>query len=130
MMSGLRSKQKLLCLFVRLVIVVSLAGYSTYSVESVMHSDVASSVEPFTSQSYYGDHGTNIAAASEDAHDHGYSSQPTKSKASCCVDYCGVAALTCTGVALKHPRSDITVVMLDDKDLTGRLPQLHRPPNI
>lgn len=129
-MTANRIRQRMLVLFFRLVMIVSLAGYSTYAVETVMHADFGSgplAVQMNNSESHHEQ--TMTLASTDDGmiHDH---SGPEKTKPSCCVDYCGVAALTCAGATITHPRSVHLVAMLDDKDVVGRLSQLHRPPSI
>ena len=126
-----RIRQKVLVLFFRLVMIVSLAGYSTYAVEAVMHSSAGSASVSLNTDKHQSHHEQAVAAdPSDDGHDHDHYPGSEKSKASCCVDYCGVAALTCAGAAIAHPRSDLVLVALDDRDFIGRLPPLHRPPNI
>ncbi|UIY28099.1 hypothetical protein LZK73_13505 [Neorhizobium galegae] len=51
-------------------------------------------------------------------------------RASCCTDYCGVAAITCPGSSLSHPRVVSIREFIDDTDTAGQKPSLHRPPNI
>ena len=95
-----------------------------------MHSNFGSQTATVDAIGQQGHHDTALAAApADDGHDHGHAN-PEKTKASCCIDYCGVAALTCAGTTIAHPRSDLVIVALDDTDFIGRLPPLHRPPNI
>ncbi|MBB4067262.1 hypothetical protein [Gellertiella hungarica] len=130
MKSVFRIRSTLLTLFFRLVIVMSLAGYSTYAVETVMHSNFGSETATVEAAGNHGGHDTAMTTSpADDGHDHDHSA-PEKTKPSCCVDYCGVAALTCAGAAIAHPRSELVLVALDDRDFMGRLPQLHRPPSI
>ena len=128
MTAAKRIRQKVLVLFFRLVMIVSLAGYSTYAVETVMHADFGSGLLAMEMDSGESHHAPAIASAEDGmSHDH---SGPEKTKPSCCVDYCGVAALICPGATISHPRSMQRVALLDDKDAFGRLSQLHRPPSI
>ena len=127
----LRITSKLSALLFRLVMIVSLAGYSFSAVDAAMHppgSVEISQVSEDHSMHGGGDHvAMSDSGHSDDAHDHGNSD---KSKSSCCKDYCGVAAITCNGSAISHPRVSAVLEFPDDTDAVGQAPSLHRPPNI
>ena len=115
----------------RLVMVLSLAGYSFSAVNAAMHPaepPSVSQVEEDHSSHHGGDH---VAEAKVDHHGDQHDHAGTeKSKNSCCKDYCGVAALTCSGSLLNHPRVVSPTELADDKDTVGEAPSPHRPPNI
>lgn len=118
-------------LFFRLVIVVSLAGYSLSAVNAAMHPDVpaeAMQVDTDHSMAHDSDH-ASVADMdhSGDQHDHADSKT---SKNTCCQDYCGVTAIDCGGVVLSHPRLEPVHALLDDALFFGLAPRLHLPPNI
>jgi hypothetical protein len=131
-MSGmLRFASSAVALFFRLVIVVSLAGYSLSTVNAAMHPDLpgkAMLVEMDHSTTHDSDHAaTADMDHGGDQHDHADSKS---SKNTCCQDYCGVAAIDCGGLALTHPRVELVHALLDDAHYVGLAPSLHLPPNI
>ena len=132
-MSGMyRITSKALAMLFRLVMVLSLAGYSFSAIDAAMHPTKASpSVEMTDDHSSHQEAGHEAAAQQSDhhgdQHDHG---GPEKSKNSCCKDYCGVAAITCSGSSLSHPRVVSIHELADDTSVLGQAPSLHRPPNI
>ena len=116
----------------RLVMILSLAGYSFSAVNAAMHPatppQVTQMEEAHSSHHGGGDHVAMAQADHHgDQHDHG---SPEKSKNSCCKDYCGVAAITCSGSSLSHPRVVSIHELVDDTSVFGQAPSLHRPPNI
>jgi len=115
----------------RLVMVLSLAGYSFSAVNAAMHPAdplSISQVEEDHSSHHGGDHAAEAKVDHHgDQHDH---AGTEKSKNSCCKDYCGVAALTCSSSLLSHPRVVSIHEFADDTDTIGEAPSLHRPPNI
>lgn len=118
-------------LFFRLVIVVSLAGYSLSTVNAAMHPS-----EPTKAMQVQIDHSTahgDDHAAMVDT-DHGGDQHDQagskSSKNTCCQDYCGVTVIDCGGVALTHPRLEPVHALLDDVLSVGLAPRLHLPPNI
>ncbi len=131
-MSGMfQIASKAMAVLFRLVMVLSLAGYSFSAVNAAMHPQAAAEISQIETDhsSHHGD--TNVAMADTDHHggqpDHG---KPEKSKTSCCQDYCGVAAITCPVSSLTHPRVVSIREFIDDTDTIGQKPSLHRPPNI
>lgn len=137
-MSGMyRITSKAMALMFRLVMILSLAGYSFSAVSAAMHHEDAVQAESAAQVSQVEDGhaahhgGDGVAMADADhhgnQHDHG---SPEKSKSSCCTDYCGVAAIACSGSSLNHPRVVSIREFIDDTDTAGQKPSLHRPPNI
>lgn len=128
LMSGMfRFASSAAALFFRLVIVVSLAGYSLSTVNAAMHPDAPAEAVQVDMA-----HGADHAAManmdhSGDQHDHADSKT---SKDSCCQDYCGVTVIGCDGAALAHPRLELVRAFLDDTLHVGLAPSLHLPPNI
>ncbi|WP_430254721.1 hypothetical protein [Neorhizobium sp. DAR64872/K0K18] len=125
-----RITSRVLALLVRLVMVLSLAGYSFSAVNAAMHPDASVNVSQSDEHSsdHSDDHVTvSDAGAHGDQHDH---SKPEKSKTSCCQDYCGVAAITCPGSLMPHPIVVAIREFIDDTETVGQAPSLHRPPNI
>lgn len=118
-------------LFFRLVIVVSLAGYSLSAVNAAMHPEAPAKVSQVGADHSLS-HDSDHAAMSEDdhhgdQHDHADSKS---SKKSCCQDYCGVTAIDCGGTTLTHPRLEPVHGLIDDTRYAGLAPSLHLPPNI
>lgn len=130
-MSGMfRITSKALAVMFRLVMVLSLAGYSFSTVNAAMHPDASVQVSQLDQHSSHeGDDQVTLSDAGHhgDQHDH---SKPEKSKTSCCQDYCGVAAITCSGSSMSHPTVVAIREFVDDTDTVGQAPSLHRPPNI
>lgn len=130
-MSGMfRITSKTLALLFRLVMILSLAGYSFSTVNAAMHPDTSVQVSQIDDHSSH--HGDTAFTTSDtghhgDQHDH---SKSEKSKTSCCQDYCGVAAITCTGSSMTHPKVLSIREFIDDTDTVGQAPSLHRPPKI
>ena len=131
-MSGIRRfASAALALFLRAVIIVSLAGYSLSAVNAAMHLEL-----PLSSQDvdveHSMSHGGGAAAmddnaVSDDGHDHTGSGGSEKQ---CCQDYCSVAAIDCNVQAVGHRRVEIVRVIVDDAHNSGLAPRLHLPPNI
>ena len=131
-MSGMyRITSKAMAVLFRLVMVLSLAGYSFSAVNAAMHPETSAQVLQIEDDhsSHHGDDHDAMADADHhgDQHDHG---SPEKSKNSCCTDYCGVAAITCSGSSLGYPKVVSIREYIDDMDTVGQEPSLHRPPNI
>lgn len=131
-MSGMfRITSKAMAMLFRLVMILSLAGYSFSAVNAAMHPESAPQASQMESD-HSSHHGNDHSAAAQpddhgDQHDHG---SAEKTKNSCCKDYCGVAAITCAGSSLSHPRVVSIREFADDTNTFGEAPSLHRPPNI
>lgn len=115
-------------LSLRLVIVMSLAGYSSSAVDAAMHSPAAMEavqVEVLQSLSH------NHSAMSVDNTNDRQSPADSKGlKKNCCQELCGVAAINCSGAVLRHPLLRPVHSLVDDKCHIGLPPQIHLPPNI
>lgn len=127
-----RITSKALAMLFRLVMILSLAGYSFSAVNAAMHPTNAPAVmQVEDDHSYHHDSGGHETMAQSDhhgdIHNHG---SPEKDKNSCCKDYCGVAAIACSSSALSHPRVVSIHELADDTSAFGQAPSLHRPPNI
>ncbi len=120
---------------VRLVIIVSLAGYNVSYASTAMHGsaipDLERSVSSLAQQS--GKH--HIAQTSDDDHAHSDAADNDDNdaklvKQECCKDLCGGIGIICSG----HDVGGITVTSIrqfvDDQRTFGELPTLDRPPNI
>lgn len=117
-------------LILRLVIMISLAGYSMSTVNAAMHPDQpAQALQLETEHATHGDHPSSLSADdhSSDQHDHADSKS---SKKSCCQDYCGVVAINCSNAHLKHPRIEPVRAFLNDVRYVGQAPTVHLPPDI
>ncbi|KJF74910.1 hypothetical protein RP75_02785 [Agrobacterium arsenijevicii] len=127
-----------MALLFRLVMILSLAGYSVSTVNAAMHAPDAAEMQ-HTQPAMMMDHGAMMdhggsAMMSDnhhnmDAADHDSGvKKPVKQQ--CCNDFClGVAVLiahdTLGGPVVTSIRS-----FLDDTKTVGQIPLLHRPPNI
>ncbi|WFU51585.1 hypothetical protein [Sinorhizobium terangae] len=113
---------------IRLVIVVSLAGYSVPTVSAAMHG-AWSDLE--ISQS---DHQHHEVASGDHVHgDHDQSSPDDAhklAKTDCCQGFCISMAIVTDADAVGGPRVATIRKFIDDARAIGELPQLHRPPNI
>lgn len=126
-----RITSKAMAVLFRLVMVLSLAGYSFSTVNAAMHPADPLQI-PQMEDGHASHNGSDHSAAAKadhhgDQQDHG---SAEKTKNSCCKDYCGVAAITCSGSLLSHPRVASTHEFADDTHAVGEAPSLHRPPNI
>lgn len=133
-----------LLLFVRLVIIVSLAGYSLSNANAAMHgsafSDVQSPAIVAGAHDHHAMSGDDHAASSEDAtvqgvadlHDHGSSASDDEqlSKQQCCKDFCGGFGIVCEAHEVGGPVISSIRQFVDDQSILGELPPLHRPPKI
>ncbi|CDI10914.1 hypothetical protein QE372_003970 [Agrobacterium pusense] len=134
---------KLLALMFRLVMILSLAGYSVSTVNAAMHGPDAGGMQH--AQSATMDHGKMMdhggSAMMSDTHGrHGVQDLQGMSdedggvkktaKPQCCGDFClGMAVLIDHGTVGTPVVSGIRS-FLDDSKALGQTPLLHRPPNI
>ncbi|WKL22413.1 hypothetical protein QYR00_18065 [Agrobacterium tumefaciens] len=128
---------KLTALLFRLVMILSLAGYSVSTVNAAMHGPDAAGMPH--DQSVMMDHGAmkshgGSAMASDDhhkmdaaEHDSGVK-KPVKPE--CCGDFCLGMAVLIAHDALGKPVDNSIRSFLDDSKAVGEIPLLHRPPNI
>ncbi|WP_115422052.1 MULTISPECIES: hypothetical protein [Sinorhizobium/Ensifer group] len=117
--------QKMLVLL-RLVIVLSLVGYSLPTASAAMH---GASPNPEIVQP--GDH----HEMASDQHSHGdHASSPDDaekiSKQECCKGFCVSMAIVAHIDMVGGPRVAPIREFIDDVHVIGQLPALHRPPNI
>ncbi len=128
---------KLLALVFRLVMILSLAGYSVSTVNAAMHGPDTGGMQH--DRSAMMDHGkmmnhggSAMTADNHDNHDMADNDSGVKkpAKPQCCGDFClGMAVL------IGHDTVGTPVVssirsFLDDSKALGQIPLLHRPPNI
>ena len=109
-------------LLLRLAIVLSLAGYSSFSANAAMHPDLLAQVTQIAT-----DH---VVAHSEHDGEKHHGKDSKQLKDTCCQDFCGVNAINCGGVALKHPRAQSSRAFVDDSYLGGLSPRIDLPPDI
>ncbi|MBB3545102.1 MULTISPECIES: hypothetical protein [unclassified Rhizobium] len=139
-----------LLIFVRLVIIVSLAGYTLSNANAAMHgsafpelpSPIAASGHDHSAMSHdhHGmsghDHSmSGDQAAAQDVsqqHDHGSSTgdHDQFSKQQCCKDFCGGFGIVCEAHDVGGPVVSSIRQFVNDQSLVGELPPLYRPPNI
>ncbi|MFB4374566.1 hypothetical protein G6M16_019135 [Agrobacterium tumefaciens] len=122
---------KLLALLFRLVMILSLAGYSVSTVNAAMHPAEAGGMQH--DQSAMMDHGAS--AMMSDSHDHndmaeqnGGVKKPVKPQ--CCGDFCLGMAVLISHDTIGRPVVNSIRSFLDDSKALGQTPLLHRPPNI
>ncbi|PDT12513.1 MULTISPECIES: hypothetical protein [unclassified Rhizobium] len=122
-----------LLFFVRLAIVVSLAGYSSSNVDAAMHGPGLQVEKTVSSATAHGNH-DDMAGVSNHTHSHGDAADDDGSskvvKQECCKDFCGGFVLLCTGQIIGGPVVSSIRQFIDDRHILGELPPLHRPPNI
>lgn len=137
-MSGMLRTSKLMALLFRLVMILSLAGYSVSTVNAAMHAPNAAEMQ-HTQSAMTMDHGAMMdhggsAMTSGDhhnmdaaEHDSGVK-KPVKQE--CCNDFCLGMAVLISHDALGGPVVTSIRSFLDDSKTVGQTPLLHRPPNI
>lgn len=121
-------------ILLRLVIVMSLAGYSLPTASAEMHGAWSSSdlVQSFDKAKSDGHH----HVAEGQRHVEGdHASSPDESQQlvqrECCKGFCtGMAIVTGTGSQVGCLRVAAIREYIDDAHVAGELPSLHRPPNI
>ncbi|XUM50573.1 hypothetical protein NBG89_28125 (plasmid) [Rhizobium sp. YTU87027] len=132
-----------LLIFVRLVIIVSLAGYTLSNANAAMHGSAFPELSPPVTASGHdhaamaghdhpisGDHEAVQDVSQQ--HDHG---SPTGdddqfSKQQCCKDFCGGFGIVCEAHDVGGPVVSSIRQFVNDQSLIGELPPLHRPPKI
>ncbi|MCF1450077.1 hypothetical protein FS764_23650 [Agrobacterium vitis] len=119
---------KKLLILIRLVIVVSLAGYSLSTATAAMHgqaSDLSTvmseSMEHADAQMSEHDHHDQVSADED-------SSKVVKQE--CCKDFCVSIAIIANIDTWNGPVVSSIHAYLNDSDVIGELVPLHRPPNI
>lgn len=117
----------------RLVIVMSLTGYSLPTASAAMHGSWSSSdlVQPDDHQLQADDH--HGASSDHADRDHAPSQDDAAHKSAkqeCCSSFCVSMAIVAGSVPVSGPRLAFIREFIDDAHIVGELPPLHRPPNI
>nr|WP_208722709.1 hypothetical protein [Rhizobium vallis] len=124
-----------LLVMMRLVIVVSLAGYSLSNASAAMHGSSFPELQVAAAEVTPSHEGHEMAEA--DHHDHsridmsdddGATSKLVKQE--CCKDFCGGLGIICESPDVGRPIVSSIRQFVDDRTAFGELPPLHRPPNI
>ncbi|NTH14552.1 hypothetical protein G6M87_23170 [Rhizobium rhizogenes] len=130
-----RIARSAMLVFVRLAIMVSLAGYTMPSANAAMHGSAFPEIQKTMSDvtSPGGDH--HMEHASADDHRHGSASSDDGGtaklvKKECCKDFCGGFAIMCDGPRLGGPVVSSIREFMNDQHSFGELPSLQRPPTI
>ena len=124
-----------LLVMIRLVIVVSLAGYSLSNANAAMHGSSFPDLKAVVSDVTSPHEGHDMTEAARHGHAHGDVSHdgdgPSKLvKQECCKDFCGGLGIICDGPDVGGPVVTSIRQFVDDQTTIGELPPLHRPPNI
>ncbi|TCU24685.1 hypothetical protein EV130_106278 [Rhizobium azibense] len=122
-----------LLVMMRLVIIVSLAGYSLSNANAAMHGSPFPDpgAAPFDAMLSHGAH-DRVDVAQHD-HSHGDVSDDDGSKLvkqDCCDDFCGGIGIISDGQDVGGPVVTSIRQFVDDRTTLGELPTLDRPPNI
>lgn len=134
-----RIARSTMLLLVRLVIVVSLAGYTLSNANAAMHGSAFPEIEKTisTGTPLVGDH--DAAQPSNHGHQHSASADSDGDdnedggklvKQECCKDFCVGFGLICDSHSVSGPVVTSIRRFVDDQRTFGELPSLHRPPNI
>ncbi|PDT10251.1 hypothetical protein [Rhizobium sp. M1] len=124
-----------LLVMMRLVIIVSLAGYSLSNAHAAMHGSSFPDLEAVVSDVTQSHEGHDMADAAHHGHSHGDESHDGDGasklvKQECCKDFCGGFGIICEGPDVGGPVVTSIRQFADDRTTLGELPALHRPPNI
>jgi len=122
--------------FVRLVIIVSLAGYTFSNANAAMHgsafpelqTSVESEAHDHHSMSSH-DHQASDTASSHHDDQSGVGDSGI-AKQECCKDFCGGFGIVCETPDVGGPVLSSIREFVNDQSTVGALPPLHRPPNI
>ncbi|MGO8464283.1 hypothetical protein AB9F45_06960 [Rhizobium leguminosarum] len=126
-----------LLVMMRLVIIVSLAGYSLSNASAAMHGSSFPEGAAVLSESDAMQHHDGHDMTKMAVHDHSQGavsddadgvSKPVKQE--CCKDFCGGLGIICEGQDVGGPVVTSIRQFIDDRTTLGELPPLHRPPNI
>lgn len=119
-----------LLVLIRLVIIVSLAGYSFSNASAAMHGQGSAAQQSTISQSDH--HGSDQASHDHHGGDIGHQDDGASKlvKQECCGDYCVSMAVPIGHVAIGGPAVETLRFFVDDSKAVGQTPVLHRPPNI
>ncbi len=116
---------------VRLVIMVSLAGYNVSYASAAMHGTIIPNLEKdalsLTHQSKH-----DMIKASDRSHEHSGAADSDGKlvKQECCKDFCGGFGIVNEGQNVGGPIVTSIRQFIDDQRTSGELPALDRPPNI
>lgn len=130
-----RIAQSAILVFVRLAIIVSLAGYTMSSANAAMHGSAFPEIQKTMSDVTPPSDGHHVEHASADDHRHGSASSDDEGaaklvKKECCKDFCGGFAIMCDEPRLGGPVVSFIREFMNDQRSFGELPTLHRPPTI
>ncbi len=118
----------------RLVIVISLAGYSLPTASAAMHASWSGS-EILQSHDHHGQVDDHHEGAGSHHSDGDHASSPDDAalkiaKQECCGSFCASMAIVASSVPVGGERLAIIREFIDDARVMGEFPSLHRPPNI
>jgi hypothetical protein len=119
---------KKLLILIRLVIVVSLAGYSLSTATAAMPGQALTATTVMSESMDHTD-----AQMGEYDHHGKVSADDAASKVvkqDCCNDFCVSFAIVGNTDALNSPVVSLIHEFIDDRHSFGEIPTLHRPPNI
>ncbi|MBB3309332.1 hypothetical protein FHT78_001061 [Rhizobium sp. BK196] len=124
-----------LLVMMRLVIIVSLAGYSLSNANAAMHGSSFPDLKAVVSDVTPSHEDHDMAEAADYGHSHGDVSDDGDDasklvKQECCKDFCGGLGIICEGPDVGGPVVTSIRQFADDRTTLGELPDLHRPPNI
>ncbi|MGO7591280.1 hypothetical protein [Rhizobium leguminosarum] len=126
-----------LLVMIRLVIIVSLAGYSLSNASAAMHGSSLPEMAAVVSETDAVQHHDGHDMTKMAVHDHSQGeasgdadgvSKPVKQE--CCKDFCGGLGIICEGQDVGGPVVTSIRQFIDDRTTLGELPTLNRPPNI
>ncbi|WP_028732229.1 hypothetical protein [Rhizobium leguminosarum] len=124
-----------LLVMMRLVIIVSLAGYSLSNASAAMHGSSFPELKAVVSDVTQSHEGHDMSEAAHNGHSHGDVSDDDAGasklvKQECCKDFCGGIGIICASPDVGGPVVTSIRQFIDDRTTLGELPPLHRPPNI
>jgi hypothetical protein len=124
-----------LLVMMRLVIIVSLAGYSLSNANAAMHGSSFPDLQALVSDMTPSHEGHDMTEAADEGHLRGDVSHDDDGasklvKQECCKDFCGGLGIICAGPDVGGPIVTSIRQFVDDRTALGELPTLDRPPNI
>jgi hypothetical protein len=124
-----------LLVMMRLVIIVSLAGYSLSNANAAMHGSSFPDLKAVVSDVMPSHEGDAKTEAVHHDHSHGDVSHDDDGasklvKQECCKDFCGGFGIICASPDVGGPVVTSIRQFIDDRTPLGELPTLDRPPNI
>ncbi|EJC78160.1 hypothetical protein [Rhizobium hidalgonense] len=124
-----------LLVLMRLVIIISLAGYSLSNANAAMHGSSFPELKAVVSDVTPSHEGHDMAEAAHHGHSHGDVSDDDDGasklvKQECCKDFCGGIGIICATPDVGGPVVTSIRHFVDDRTTLGELPTLDRPPNI